>query len=211
MPTIIECSQDSSDSLLEQTNVAPTSLLMRKDQCPVSDNKQATLNGLNRTMSNVSYTDQLKSLLQAHQTSQREQQTQQQQVKESSPALAPTTRDKRTPSPQATSTGTLSRVANRGARIPLSTDVTKQMLSLNPVYGQDNERQPVENLTYGRMSGEGTLTRPKPCDNPMYAHVNGQSGDATLTRLKPTVAEDPAVYMVDFEMTRSKLISLNIY
>lgn len=89
--------------------------------------------------------------------------------------------------------------------------MTKQMLSLNPVYGQDNERQPVENLTYGRMTGEGTLTRPKPCDNPMYGHVNGQCGDASLTELKPTVAEDPAVNMVDFEMTCSKLISLNIY
>jgi len=72
---------------------------MCKDQCPSDKQTQPQQQqqqqqlGLNRTNSNVSYTDQLKSLLQAHQSSQREQR----QRKEGSPAP----RDKRTPSPQA--------------------------------------------------------------------------------------------------------------
>jgi len=90
---------------------------------------------LNRTSSNVSYTEQLKSLLQAHQTQnqnlKRDIKKEENESKSISTATLVTTFNN----------GTL-RQSNAKARIPLTTDVTKQMLNMSPIYGTVEETKP---------------------------------------------------------------------
>lgn len=79
---------------------------------------------LNRTNSSISYTEQLKSLLHAHQIQNQILQKEASKRKSSTTTI----QNSRTPSPL--NTGTL----KAKAKLPLSTDITKHMINSNPMY-----------------------------------------------------------------------------
>ncbi len=107
---------------------------------------------LNRTSSNVSYTDQLKSLLHAHQTQTQNLKRDIRNESNAPRSLSP----KSKPIVNSTQNNNTLRHSNAKARIPLSTDITKQMLNMSPIYGTVEE---ATHLTEPDMDSNATLTR----------------------------------------------------
>lgn len=95
-----------------------------------NESEEVTQPTVNRTNSSISYTEQLKSLLHAHQI-----QNQILQQEASKRQSSTTIQASRTPSPQ--NTGTL----KSKPKLPLSTDITKHMINSNPIYQLNNSEE----------------------------------------------------------------------